>query len=143
VGDPVWLNRRQIDVIHQRSIEKFGGSHGLRDANLLESALARPQNLHAYGENDAMQLAASYAEALSQNHLFIDGNKRVAFEAADIFLYQNGHDLLPSKGDRYADMIERLAQSQATRQEVAEMFRENVQAREQEKPGQDRVTNPR
>ncbi len=128
-----WLDRDMVDMIHHQSIEFSGGSHGLRDPGLLESALARPRNLHAYGENDIFQLAASYAEALSQNHPFVDGNKRVAFTSAGIFLSDNGYELLPSKGDEHADMIEALSQSKTTREEVAHYLYDNSRAIKLEK----------
>lgn len=128
-----WLDRDMVDMIHHQSIEFSGGSLGLRDPGLLESALARPRNLHAYGENDIFQLAASYAEALSQNHPFVDGNKRVAFTSAGIFLSDNGYELLPSKGDEHADMIEALSQSKTTREEVAHYLYDNSRAIKLEK----------
>ena len=59
MSEPRWLNRADVDALHQLTIDTSGGSHGLRDESLLESALARPQNLHAYGEDDRFQLAAS------------------------------------------------------------------------------------
>jgi len=122
-GCPIWLHRRIVETIHSHAIEAAGGSQGLRDAGLLDSALARPLNLHAYGENDIFQLAASYVEALSQNHPFIDGNKRVAFASAGLFLQENGYYLQPSKGDEHADMIEALAQGNVTREQAAEHLR--------------------
>jgi death-on-curing protein len=65
--DPKWVTRQQVEFIHEAVIEMAGGAQGLRDAALLESALARPQNQYAYGETDTFQLAASYAEAISRN----------------------------------------------------------------------------
>jgi len=97
----------------------------LRDSGLLDSALARPRNLHSYGETNIFKLAATYAEALSQNHPFIDGNKRVAFVSAGLFLDANGYELLPSKGDEHADMIKNLAQGGITRDEAAQYLKEN------------------
>ena len=120
MSEPVWLSRGLVDALHQQSIDMAGGSQGLRDSGLLDSALARPRNLYAYGETDIFQLAASYAEGVSQNHPFVDGNKRVAFSAADIFLLKNGYDLQPSKGDEHADMIEAIAQSQIDRDKLAQ-----------------------
>ena len=75
-----------------------GGAHGLRDAALLESALARPKNQHGYGEKDTFQLAASYAEGISRNHAFVDGNKRTAFYVAADFLEQHGYQLQTGEG---------------------------------------------
>ena len=76
-----------------------GGASGLRDAGLLDSALARPLNLVAYGDPDLAELAASYAFGLAQNHPFVDGNKRAAFMAAGLFLGLNGHRLTASQAE--------------------------------------------
>jgi len=105
-------------------IEIGGGSHGLRDASLLESALARPQNQHAYGETDTFQLAASYAEGISRNHAFVDGNKRTAFYVASDFLEQNGYELQVTKGHEHADMMVLLGQGKISRKEAAAHLRE-------------------
>ena len=72
--DPKWVTRQLVEYIHEGVIEIGGGAYGLRDAALLESALARPQNLQAYGETDIFELAASYAEGIARNHAFVDGN---------------------------------------------------------------------
>ena len=125
MSEPVWLSRGLINLLHEQAIETAGGSQGVRDSGLLDSALARPRNLYAYGETDIFQLAASYAEGISQNHPFLDGNKRVAFAAADLFLLKNGYDLQPSKGDEHADMIEALAQSHIDREKAAQHLKEN------------------
>ena len=106
-------------------IDIGGGAHGLRDPALLDSALARPQNLRAYGEEDTFQLAASYAEAISRNHPFMDGNKRTAFATADIFLAENGYHLDRAKGHEHAALLEKLGQGQITREDAAEHLREH------------------
>ena len=72
-------------------IEAFGGSYGLRDEGALESALARPINKAAYGENDLVVLAAAYLFGLAKNHAFIDGNKRIAIVSSGVFLELNGY----------------------------------------------------
>ena len=74
--DPKWVSRALVEFIHEGVIEIGGGAQDLPDPALLESALARPQNLYAYGETDIFQLASSYAEAIARNHAFVDGNKR-------------------------------------------------------------------
>jgi len=117
---PKWVTRQQVEFIHEGVIEIGGGSHGLRDAALLESALARPQNQHAYGETDTFQLAASYAEGISRNHAFVDGNKRTAFYVASDFLEQNGYELQAAKGHEHAEMMEQLGQGKISREEAAE-----------------------
>jgi len=135
MSDPKWLSRREVERIYNKIIDATGGSHGLRDAGLLESALARPQNLHAYGENDVFQLAAAYAEGLAGNHAFVDGNKRIAYQVADIFLYENGQEILPSKGEEHSDMIEKLAQSKISREDAAQYFKDNSRTIQHEKKG--------
>ena len=115
-------------VIHEGVIEVGGGAHGLRDPALLESALARPRNLHAYGENDHFQLAASYAEGISRNHAFVDGNKRTAFQTAHQFLKDNGHQLDQAKGHEHAEMMEQLGQGQISREDAADHFREHARS---------------
>ena len=119
------MTRQQVEFIHEAVIEMAGGAHGLRDAALLESALARPQNQYAYGETDTFQLAASYAEAISRNHAFVDGNKRTAFYVAVDFLEQNGFQLQAAKGVEHAEMMEQLGQGKITRDQAAAHLRES------------------
>ena len=118
-----WISRVEIEALHQGVIEVGGGSHGLRDAALLESALGRPQNQHAYGETDIFQLAASYAEAISRNHPFVDGNKRTAFITAINFLEINGYALRKAEGQEHADMMVELGQGKINREDAAEHLR--------------------
>ena len=89
----VWLTRRIVLDIHDEQLREHGGASGVRDEGLLESALARPLNLAAYGEPDTAELAACYAIAIARNHPFIDGNKRAAFMAMVLFLALNGLEL--------------------------------------------------
>jgi death-on-curing protein len=135
--EPKWVTRQQVEFIHEAVIEMGGGSHGLRDAALLESALARPQNQHAYGENDTFQLAASYAEAIARNHAFVDGNKRTAFYAASDFLEQNGHELQAAKGIEHAEMMEQLGQGKISREDAAAHLREHSRQIEQERSAEE------
>jgi len=128
VIDPKWVTRRLVEYIHEGVIEIGGGAHGLRDAALLESALARPQNLHAYGETDIFELAASYAEGIARNHAFVDGNKRTAFFVASDFLEQNGYELRRAVDQEHADMMVELGQGNITREEAAEHLRKHSQA---------------
>ncbi len=118
MSDPKWVSRPDVEFIHEGVIEVGGGSHGLRDPSLLESALGRPQNQHAYGETDIFQLAAGYAEAISRNHPFVDGNKRTAFQTAHQFLKDNGYRLERAKGVEHAEMMERLGQGHVTREDM-------------------------
>lgn len=93
MGEPVWIDRQALLLLHGMSIAEFGGAPGLRDEGLFDSALARPKNLAAYGEPDLAALAAAYGYGLARNHPFVDGNKRVAFLAIGLFLDANGLDL--------------------------------------------------
>ena len=120
---PKWVTRDQVAFIHDAVIDIGGGAYGLRDIDLLESALARPQNQYAYGETDTFHLAASYAEAISRNHAFVDGNKRTAFYVAVDFLEQNGFQLQTAKGVEHAEMMEQLGQGKITRDQAAAHFR--------------------
>ncbi|MEA2745689.1 MAG: death on curing protein [Acetobacteraceae bacterium] len=86
----IWLTRDVILAIHDEQLAEHGGSTGLRDAGLLDSALARPLNRAGYGEPDIAELAAVYALGSVQNHPFLDGNKRTAFVALELFLRLNG-----------------------------------------------------
>ena len=87
---PVWLLKETVLALHDRLLGEFGGLSGLRDEGLLDSALARPENPFAYGKPTIFDLAASYAFGLVKNHPFIDGNKRIGFAAATVFLEING-----------------------------------------------------
>ena len=89
----VWVAADIVPAIHDRQISEHGGGAGTRDAGLLASALARPENLAAYGEPDAADLAAAYAFGIARNHPFIDGNKRTAWVVARLFLALNGVSL--------------------------------------------------
>ena len=86
----VWLSQQLVLAIHDEQLAEHGGSTGLRDPGLLDSALARPLNRAGYGEPDIAELAAVYALAIARNHPFIDGNKRTAFVALELFLRLNG-----------------------------------------------------
>jgi death-on-curing protein len=95
----IWLERRDVEAFHAMQIAEFGGLAGLRDAGALESALARPRNLVAYGNPSPFELAASYAFGIARNHPFVDGNKRTAFVAAIVFLEINGCAFRASEED--------------------------------------------
>ncbi len=120
---PQWLDLHSVLFIHASAIDQAGGTQGVRDVGLLESALARPKNLYAYGENDIFQLAAIYAQGIARYHPFIDGNKRTAFAAASIFLMDNGQDLRPIKNNNHVDMMERLAQGKTARKDAGQYFK--------------------
>lgn len=95
-----WLTPRMVTAIHGQAIALVGGSAGVRDQGLLQSALDRPRNLAAYGESpDMFDLAAAYCVGIVRNHPFIDGNKRAGYLAAHTFLELNGYDVAPQEAD--------------------------------------------
>ncbi len=133
--EPKWLSREDVEELQAIAIEKDGGlTGGLVKPDLLESALARPQNEYAYaGEHDMFKLAAAYAEGIAQNHAFADANKRTAFMAADVFLYQNGVELQKAKGRELADMMVKLTDKKITREDAAAHLRKHSRQIEQER----------
>lgn len=109
MNEPAWLTREQVEYLHDRQLRRHGGPPGLRDADMLESALARPQNKFAYGETDLAELAAAYAVGLARNHPFVDGNKRIAFIAMMVFLRKNDILLRPDPAESTAIILELAA----------------------------------
>lgn len=91
--EPVWIKKKLAVAIHHELLERHGGARGLRDEKLLESALARPQNLYAYTKPDLCDMAGAYASGIIRNHPFTDGNKRTGFVMAAVFLDSNGMEL--------------------------------------------------
>jgi len=100
-----WLLDGVVLALHDEQIAEHGGSPGIRDAGLLSSALARPQNQAVYGEPSVFDLAAAYAYGLVRNHHFIDGNKRTGFLAAYAFLYLNGWELMAPEAEAVAAVL--------------------------------------
>ena len=93
MSEPRWLLRSLVDAMHDMQLAEHGGASGIRDPNLLASALDRPENAFHYGETDLHELAAAYAFGISRNHPYIDGNKRTGFLCAVVFLSINGFAL--------------------------------------------------
>jgi death on curing protein len=100
-----WIDRGALELLHDESVAEHGGLPGLRDSGLLESALARPQNLAAYGAPDLFELAAAYGVGLAKNHPFVDGNERAAFLAIGLFLVLNGQRLVATQVDATLTML--------------------------------------
>jgi|SRR5690606_27903855 len=123
--EPTWLLRSVIDMIHDIQLAEHGGSAGIRDDGLLESALARPKQLHTYGQGDVFDYAASYAYGIAKNHPFMDGNKRTALLAAYTFLQINGMELAASEIDA-ADATQALASGELDEAGYAAWLRENT-----------------
>jgi death-on-curing protein len=120
------LTPRVVASIHQKQIQRHGGGHGTRDEGLLESALARPQNLAGYGKPTVFDLAASYAYGIARNHPFVDGNKRTAFVASVLFLRMNGQQFIAEQAEA-AVVVIRLASGEFSEAELAEWFRRNAE----------------
>lgn len=118
-----WVEKDVVLAIHDEQLAEHGGMKGLRDESLLLSALARPQNLTAYGTPDVADLAASYAVGIARNHAFIDGNKRTALVvAAGVFLPLNGYKLTASDGETVRVMLS-VADGSMPEEELASWFR--------------------
>ena len=118
----VWLMREVVEAIHDEQIAWHGGVDGIRDGGLLESAIARPRNLAAYGDPNLPDLAASLGYGLARNHPFLDGNKRTAFVAVEAFLLLNGLALTASDADCVLT-IERLAEGSLSEEGFAAWIR--------------------
>ncbi len=121
---PNWLTYEQVIAIHSRQLRRFGGSAGLRDAGLLQSALERPLNKWHYEKAELAVLAAAYAFGLAKNHPFVDGNKRIAFMSMMIFLRRNGIRFAPDQAQA-TKMILALAAGEVSEQSLARWIRDN------------------
>lgn len=110
---PVWVLRETILALHEQLLSAFGGSTGIRDSGLLDSALARPQNLLAYGKPSLFDLAASYGFGLVKDHPFVDGNKRIGFTVAILSLELNDYQFDATQADATIQTL-RLAAGEMT-----------------------------
>lgn len=122
-----WVREELVLALHEEQLAEHGGGAGARDLGLLQSALARPQNLCAYGEPDAASLAAAYAFGIARNHPFIDGNKRTAAVVSLLFLDINGCQFAISDAELVV-MVLALAAGELTEEAVAAWFRDRLVA---------------
>ena len=120
----VWIDAAVVRAIHEEQLAEHGGSAGLRDQDLLESALARPQNLVSYGDPDVAACAAAYGYGVARNHPFVDGNKRTAFVAVELFLFLNHHMLEAADADCVLTML-RVAEGSMSEEDFAAWIRQN------------------
>lgn len=121
-----WISEAAAAAIHTRLIAEHGGAEGVRDPGLLQSALARPQNILAYGETaDLASLAAAYAFGIARNHPFVDGNKRTALVVMRAFLVLNGAHLEASQEEKYLVFTD-LAAGGITEEQLAEWIRDRL-----------------
>jgi death on curing protein len=124
-----WLSVEGVRAIQHELILRYGGSPGLRDANLLESAISRPIHLHTYEPDTTFaRLTASLGWGLVKNHAFVDGNKRIALAAMVVFLELNGHEFACSEAEETA-MVLRAAASEINEQEWNEWLEDAVQSK--------------
>lgn len=123
---PRFLSVEEILELHERLVERFGGSHGLRDLGMLESAVAMPQV--GFGDSrlheDIFEMAAAYLFHIVMNHPFIDGNKRTGAHAAFVFLADNGHAVTLPQAEKY-DLVIGVCEGTVTKKALAAAFRQN------------------
>jgi death-on-curing protein len=123
---PVWIDERDALVLHNRLLALHGGPGGLRDGGLLQSALARPQQQHAYAEPaDIIDMATAYTAGIIRNHPFLDGNKRTGFVVGVLFLELNGYRFVASEEDA-AQAVLKLAAGTLDEADYASFLRGNV-----------------
>jgi death-on-curing protein len=121
-----WLATQVLFAVHEEQLAEHGGLAGVRDANALESAVARAEQLAHYGAPDAADLAAAYGFGIARNHPFSDGNKRTTFVAVELFLALNGYDLVASDADCVITMLG-VAAGTTTESTFAHWIRVNMQ----------------
>lgn len=130
--EPRWLGRLAVDEAHFRQIREHGGTHGLRDENVLESALARPQQRFHYDQEASFaDLAAAYGFGLAKNHPYADGNKRIALVVMVAFLDRNGVELMATNRDAFS-VITAVAAGEMTEGELSAWVQDHVEQRSSE-----------
>jgi death-on-curing protein len=122
MNEPLWVSKKAVLAMHSAQLAEHGGSEGIRDETLLDSALAKPRNVFAYVDQpDIFRLAASYAFGIARNHAFVDGNKRTALVVSLTFLVRNGWDVVASKENVYFTFLH-LADGSLTEDELSPWF---------------------
>lgn len=125
MSELTWVRQEVVLAIHQEQLAEHGGLSGVRAMDMLESALARPKNLAAYGEPDIPALAAAYAYGIARNHSFVDGNKRTAFVVMELFLNLNKLEL-KATDEECVMMMLRLAEGSLMEEALVEWIRKNI-----------------
>ena len=123
MNTPIWIEETVVIAIHHRQLAEHGGSDGIRDKGLLESALFRPKYQFNYGNSTIFSLAAAYGFDLAKNHPFIDGNKRTSYVVMRTFLQLNGYDIQASAIEKYETWIS-LANNQINEAQLANWIEE-------------------
>ena len=124
---PVWVPKEIVLAMHERLLAEHGGASGLRDGGMLESVLARPQQLLAYNQPDLYDLATAYVGEIVRNHPFVDGNKRSAFMTAYVFLARNGRQLTAPEIEA-VQLVTALAANEVEETEFAGWLRDNCES---------------
>jgi death on curing protein len=118
VDEPIWIDKPEALVAHTRQLTEHGGSDGIRDETLLDSALAKPRNVFAYADSPTLpMLTASYAFGIARNHAFVDGNKRTALVVCEGFLRLNGLSIVAPAEEKYLTYL-RLAEGSLSEEEL-------------------------
>ena len=126
MNEPLWISKRAVLAMHSEQLAEHGGSDGIRDETLLDSALAKPHNVFVYEEDpDIFRRAASYAFGIARNHAFIDGNKRTALVVSLTFLDRNGWDIIAAKEQVYLTFLH-LAEGSLDEPRLADWFRKHA-----------------
>ena len=132
MGEPEWIELEDALLFHAQIVAMFGSSTELRDQGLLESALTRPRNVFAYESQDLFVLAAAYAHGIAKNHPFVDGNKRLSFVIARVFLGLNDVAFDPPDAEAVV-MVEGLASGKLTQTDFAIWLKKHSKARKPRK----------
>jgi death on curing protein len=122
--EPAWVTYEQAIAIHSKQLRRFGGAPGLRDEDMLQSALQRPQDKWHYEQSELPELAAAYAFGLAKNHAFVDGNKRIAFMTMMVLLRKNGVRFAPDPAHA-TTIIMSLAAGEVSEESLARWIRDN------------------
>ena len=121
----IWIEEAVVLAVHEEQLAEHGGAVGIRDLGLLQSALARPQHLVAYGKPDVAALAAAYGYGIARNHPFMDGNQRTAFTVTELFLTLNGYELLADDSSCVVTVLQ-VAERSLAEAEFADWIRANL-----------------
>jgi death-on-curing protein len=106
IAEPIWIEKPEVLIVHSMQLAQHGGTNGIRDISLLDSALAKPKNVYVYGDKVTLpRLAASYAFGIARNHPFLDGNKRTALVVCEGFLRLNGLAIVAPPEEKYLTFL--------------------------------------
>jgi death-on-curing protein len=126
MNEPLWISKKAVLAMHSTQLAEHGGSDGIRDETLLDSALAKPLSVFHYADQpDIFRLAASDAFEFARNHAFVDGNKRTALVVSLTFLGRNGWDIVATKEDLYLTFLH-LAEGTLTEDDLAAWFEKHA-----------------